>query len=502
MTLLAAAVRGLTPPARRHGVSCLSAAGGGRASAAVEQKKAHPASTEKLDLAPPRGTRDVYPEDMRVRNWLFGKWRSTAKAFGFEEYDAPVLENEALYVRKAGEEVTQQLYNFEDKGGRRVALRPEMTPSLARMVMARKPTPPLKWFSIPQCWRYERTTRGRRREHYQWNMDIWGVDAAAEAEALAAMVSFMERVGLTSDDVGIKVNSRAVLAELLARTCGVDAAADAARFAACCVLVDKLEKVPPEALHGDFGALGVAAADVDALAAVLRDAADAGGSLAALEALIGDGPALSNLRALVDLAEAGGFGDWIVVDASVVRGLAYYTGVVFEAFDRQGALRAIAGGGRYDRLLETFGGDPLPAVGFGFGDAVIMELLEEKKLVPSTSSPSRWRRATATRTPRPSRRSRASRRRCDRALLCVQIRRRGAPELWFPRRSGALVDVVLEPKKPKWAFKHADRRNAKAAVMLAPSEWAEGRLVAKDLKTGDQADIALEELAAWVGARE
>jgi histidyl-tRNA synthetase len=169
-TLLAAAVRGLTPPARRHGVSCLSAAaGGGRASAAVEQKKARPASTEKLDLAPPRGTRDVYPEDMRVRNWLFGKWRSTAKAFGFEEYDAPVLENEALYVRKAGEEVTQQLYNFEDKGGRRVALRPEMTPSLARMVMARKPTPPLKWFSIPQCWRYERTTRGRRREHYQSN---------------------------------------------------------------------------------------------------------------------------------------------------------------------------------------------------------------------------------------------------------------------------------------------------------------------------------------------
>ena len=176
-----------------------------------------------------------------------------------------------------------------------------------------------------------------------------------------------------------------MLAELLARTCGVDAAADAARFAACCVLVDKLEKVPPEALHGDFGALGVAAADVDALAAVLRDAADAGGSLAALEALIGDGPALSNLRALVDLAEAGGFGDDTVVDASVVRGLAYYTGVVFEAFDRQGALRAIAGAGGTIAPRDVRG-DPLPAVGFGFGDAVIMELLEEKKLVPETSA--------------------------------------------------------------------------------------------------------------------
>ena len=146
-------------------MSCLSA---GRASAAVEQKKARPASTEKLDLAP-RGTRDFYPEEMAVRTWLFDQWRKTAALYGFEEYDAPVLENEALYVRKAGEEVTQQLYNFEDKGGRRVALRPEMTPSLARMVMARKPTPPLKWFSIPQCWRYERTTRGRRREHYQSN---------------------------------------------------------------------------------------------------------------------------------------------------------------------------------------------------------------------------------------------------------------------------------------------------------------------------------------------
>lgn len=347
-------------------------------------------------------------------------------------------------------------------------------------------------------------------------MDIWGVDgAAAEAEALAAMVSFMESVGLTSDDVGIKVNSRAVLAELLARTCGVDAAADAARFAACCVLVDKLEKVPPEALHGDFGALGVAAADVDALAAVLRDAADAGGSLAALEALIGDGPALSNLRALVDLAEAGGFGDWIVVDASVVRGLAYYTGVVFEAFDRQGALRAIAGGGRYDRLLETFGGDPLPAVGFGFGDAVIMELLEEKKLVPETSAGvDVVAFALATGDGDEDAASlkalagvAATLRSC--AAVCADPtketgsrRRRGAPELWFPRRSGASVDVVLEPKKPKWAFKHADRRNAKAAVMLAPSEWAEGRLVAKDLKTGDQADVAVGELAAWVGARE
>jgi histidyl-tRNA synthetase len=151
------------------------------------------------------------------------------------------LESSALYVRKAGEEVTQQLYNFQDKGGREVSLRPEMTPSLARMVMAKKGglNFPLKWYSIPQCWRYERMTRGRRREHYQWNMDVWGVSGVeVEAELIAAMVGFFKRVGLSSDDVGIKVNSRGVIGEVLG-SLGVPEE----KFAATCVLVDKLEKV-------------------------------------------------------------------------------------------------------------------------------------------------------------------------------------------------------------------------------------------------------------------
>ena len=178
-------------------------ADGGRVSASVQDKavldktqnnsKKKKKNTPKLDTNPPKGTRDFYPEDMRLRNWLFDQWREVAKQYGFSEYDAPVLESESLYTRKAGEEVTQQLYNFEDKGERKVALRPEMTPSLARMVMAKKgglPLP-LKWFSIPQCWRYERMTRGRRREHFQWNMDIWGVAGEeADAELLSAMVTF------------------------------------------------------------------------------------------------------------------------------------------------------------------------------------------------------------------------------------------------------------------------------------------------------------------------
>lgn len=226
------------------------AAEGGRVSGAVVDKDLMSKTTKgggktnskaKLDTNPPKGTRDFYPEDMRLQTWLFTQWREVAKTYGFSEYDAPVLESESLYTRKAGEEVTEQLYNFVDKGERAVALRPEMTPSLARMVMAKKGglSMPLKWFSIPQCWRYERMTRGRRREHYQWNMDIWGVDGVeTEAELLSAMVNFFERVGLTSEDVGIKVNSRLVIGEVL-----TELGIPEEKFAATCVLVDKLEKV-------------------------------------------------------------------------------------------------------------------------------------------------------------------------------------------------------------------------------------------------------------------
>lgn len=226
--------------------------GGGRVSSAVVDKdlinktsnnnnKKKQTKKPKLDTNPPKGTRDFYPEDMRLRTWLFDTWRDVAKTYGFSEYDAPVLESESLYTRKAGEEVTEQLYNFVDKGDRNVALRPEMTPSLARMVMAKKGglSLPLKWFSIPQCWRYERMTRGRRREHFQWNMDIWGVSGVeVEAELLSAMVDFFQRVGLKAEDVGIKVNSRLVIAEVL-----TELGIPEEKFAATCVLVDKLEKV-------------------------------------------------------------------------------------------------------------------------------------------------------------------------------------------------------------------------------------------------------------------
>ena len=208
---------------RASRLKCSAASDGGRTVTTVDPTKAKGgkgARKQMIDLQPPKGTRDFPPEEMRVRNWLFGHFREVARAFGFDEFDAPVLETEDLYVRKAGEEITQQLYNFEDKGGRRVALRPELTPSFARLILqqGKSLALPAKWFAVGQCWRYERMTRGRRREHYQWNMDIVGVEGVeAEAELLAAITTFFARLGITSEDVGIKVSSRKVLQAVLAR---------------------------------------------------------------------------------------------------------------------------------------------------------------------------------------------------------------------------------------------------------------------------------------------
>lgn len=428
---------------------------------------------QKLDTNPPKGTRDFYPADMRLRTWLFDHWRSVAASFGFSEYDAPVLESEALYTRKAGEEVTQQLYNFEDKGGRRVALRPEMTPSLARMVLQQRNLPmPLKWFSIPQCWRYERMTRGRRREHFQWNMDVWGVTGVqAEAELVKAMVQFFENVGLTSEDVGIKVNSRLVIAEVL-----TELGIPPEKFAATCVLVDKLEKVPIDAIQDELTALGLDRSVVEKLLEVLSSQ-----SLDALEETLGsESPAVVQLKEFLELCDAYGMKDWILLDASVVRGLAYYTGIVFEAFDRQGVLRAIAGGGRYDKLLETFGGDATPAVGFGFGDAVIVELLKDRDLLPELESG------------------------IDSVVFAMSsdLYPAALETANALRQAGQTVDVVLEPKKPKWVFKHADRIGAKFCVVIGSDEYANGEVAIKDLSAGEQSNVKVDALAEWVASQE
>jgi len=334
------------------------------------------------ELRAPRGTRDFYPDEMRRRNWLFDRFRLTAAQFGFEEVDAPIVEHAELFTRKAGEEIVEQLYHFV-LHDRHLALRPEMTPSIARMVIAHQAGMrfPIRWFTVTQNWRYERMTRGRRREHYQWNMDIWGEPGIeAEAELLSAMVTAMDGLGLARGKVRIRLNSRALLEESLRESVLTDRP-DV--FQPLCIVIDKIDKIGADAvtdlLRDEKGPVGLSAGEAEGVLEMLsaRSLDDAEKFAAA------DSRALAELRRLYDLLDAYGIADEVPFDASVVRGLAYYTGVVFEAFDTAGTLRAIAGGGRYDRLAETLGGKPLSAVGFGFGDAVIGELLEEEGLWPT-----------------------------------------------------------------------------------------------------------------------
>jgi len=419
-----------------------------------------------MKLQSVRGTRDFFPEDLRLRNWLFAHWRDIASSFGFEEYDAPLLESEELYTRKAGEEITGQLYNFEDKGGRRLALRPEMTPSLVRMLLQKGGglALPLRWFAIPQCWRYERMTRGRGREHYQWNMDIFGVAGVeAEAELLAAIVQFFTALGLGAGDITIKVSSRKVLEGVL-RKAGVPDE----HFAPVCVLVDKLDKLPRDAIEADLQVLGLSTSLIDTIIGALSL-----NDLSALEEMLGaDSPALTDLRALWDLAAAYGIADWLVFDPSVVRGLAYYTGIVFEAFDNGSLQRAVCGGGRYDKLISTYGGKDIPACGFGFGDMVILEVLKDRGLIPELAGAVDDLVFAWGATLRPA---------------AIEVARR-------LRASGRSVDLVLEDKKVKWAFKHADRRGASRMVLVAPDEWAKGEVRIKDLASGEESNVPLAQL--------
>ncbi|XP_074581693.1 histidine--tRNA ligase, chloroplastic/mitochondrial [Curcuma longa] len=418
-----------------------------------------------IDVNPPRGTRDFPPEDMRLRNWLFQHFREVSRILSFEEVDFPVLESEALFIRKAGEEITQQLYNFEDKGGRRVVLRPELTPSLARLVIkqGKSVSLPLKWFTIGQCWRYERMTRGRRREHYQWNMDIFGVTRVrAEAELIHAIVLLFERLGITSSDVGIRVSSRKVLQAVLQMY-----SIPENLFAEVCVIVDKLGKITKEEVEKELMLAGVTPEAVKGIVEVLSLK-----SLETLEEILGsDGEAVADLKKLFSLAEHYGYSQWISFDASVVRGLAYYTGIVFEAFDREGKLRAICGGGRYDRLLSTFGSEDIPACGFGFGDAVVVELLKEKGLLPDPA------------------------RQVDDIVfpLDVELEDQASMVASSLRRKGRSVDLV-EDRRLKWVFKHAERINASRLILVGNSEWQRGTVRVKVLSTREEYEVKINEL--------
>ena len=328
------------------------------------------------------GFRDFYPEELARRTHIFRAWRAVARKYAFVEYDGPPLEPLDLYTKKSGEEIVGQLYCFTDKGGREVSLRPEMTPTFARMVGAKASAlrKPVRWFSIPQLFRYERAQRGRLREHYQLNVDIVGeASEVADAELLAVAVDIMRELGLTHEDVRARVSDRRMLNGVL-ETLGVT---EAQRGAVDSV-VDKIARQPREVSVEKLTAAGLSA---DLVERVLQLAT--GTTFDALRAEFGEAPAakesIDRFAKYLEHCNALGIGEWVTLDLSIVRGLAYYTGIVFELFDAKGELRAICGGGRYDDLLKAIGGADLPSLGFGMGDVVLGELLTERGLWPEAT---------------------------------------------------------------------------------------------------------------------
>ena len=315
------------------------------------------------------GFRDFFPPEHAALRVIFQAWREASRCSGFTEYEGPELESLELYTEKSGEEIVGQLYHFQDKGEREVALRPEMTPTLARMVASqhRNYRKPIKWFSIPRLFRYERPQKGRHREHYQWNCDMVGEKSVmAEAELIGTLCLGLSLLGLSAKDVVVKVSDRSWWDSFLEKE-GVGEAERPGVLRA----LDRMEGATPEQRREKLGGLALA------VEAVWQGKSE-------------DSAALQEVHRGV---KGLGYGDWCETDYRVVRGLAYYTGVVFEVHDRAGKLRAVAGGGRYDGLLKRLGGEDLPAVGFGMGDAVLAELLREKGMsTPSApGSPSACR---------------------------------------------------------------------------------------------------------------
>ncbi|MBD3347375.1 MAG: histidine--tRNA ligase [Chitinivibrionales bacterium] len=320
----------------------------------------------------PKGTRDFYPEEMAFRERIFNSWKNTCERYGFECFDAPLFEQLSLYTQKSGDEIEKQLYTFEDKGGRLMALRPEMTPSLARMV-ASKGTElkrPVRWYSIPRLFRYEKMQKGRLREFFQLNMDILGIkECTADAELIAASADIMRDLGFAADDFSIMISSRDLLEELFL-SYGLEQKTLPALYA----ILDKRHKVAPDEFEAGI-------ADIIPNQS-LREKVITTFNVKSLDDLRGinpDLPSLQELARLFEYLDNYGMNDYVQFDIGIVRGLAYYTGIVFELFDRKRSLRAIAGGGRYDNLVKNYGGPDTPAVGFAAGDVVLGELLKLKE---------------------------------------------------------------------------------------------------------------------------
>jgi len=422
---------------------------------------------KNISFKPPRGMRDFYPEDMWLRNMVFQAWAESARLSGFDEYDACVVENLDLLKRKAGEEIVDQIYHFKDKSDRNLALRPEMTPTLARMVASKQGSlnMPLKWFTIAQCFRYERTTRGRKREHYQLNLDIIGEESvSAEAEVITTAVNSMKTMGLTKEHYRIRFSSRALLGELLV-SLGIDQSHHAATFLA----LDKRGKISDEDIKELLTKEGVTDQAIPSIFKLLEvSTLDQ-----ARKMLAGGSKAYSDIQQFMSILEAYGIADIMQFDISVIRGLAYYTGIVFEAFDISAGLRAIFGGGRYDNLLGDIGGKPATGVGLGFGDVVIAELITELGMQPSAADQAPDITVGFMQE--------------DQHLTALQITA-------ALRRSGKKTEISLCPEKPKKFFSKAGKCAAAQAIYIGPDDIESGTIRIKNLADRSEEKAEINEI--------
>ncbi|MBN1658177.1 MAG: histidine--tRNA ligase [Anaerolineae bacterium] len=401
-------------------------------------------------IQPVKGTRDFYPELMAFRTWLYGKARDVSRRFGYEEYEAPLLERLELYAAKSGEElVKEQSYVFSDRGGDEITLRPELTPSLARMIAQRQGmlVLPVRWFSFGPFWRYERPQRGRTREFFQWNIDLLGAETpAADGEIVSISAEFFRALGLSSDEVSIRVNSRRLMEQKLdelgvAPTQRVD----------FLHLIDRRDRLPADRWRAWALELGLSPTQLEALEALFAN-----------HDLWQES---DELRQVFATAEAFGVRDYLEYDARVVRGLDYYTGVVFEGHDREDFFRALFGGGRYDNLVGDVGGDRLSGVGFAMGDVIVELLLAHLGKLPELRSTPSDLLITLF----------------NQELYTATVALAGRL-----RAAGINAEQVLDADRLGKQFRYADRKGIPYVAILGPDELAAGQVMLKNMVTGEQ----------------
>lgn len=427
--------------------------------------------SDKLSTQPYKGTRDFYPDEQRLRNWMFGQLRQTVNLYGYEAYDGPMLEPFELYAAKTGDEiVNEQLYSFTDRGDRKVAMRPEMTPTLARMVAARahQLTRPIRWFSLPNLWRYERPQRGRLREHWQLNVDMLGVEGVeAEVEIVQIAIDILRGFGAGPADFEVQINHRQLMNDLFLNVLKLDA--EQTRGVARAI--DKRAKISPADFQKLLTEAGCSATQIETLERFLS------APLLEMGSIVGEGKGYQDLIRFFDTVNALGLGPVCRFNPSIMRGLDYYTGIVFEVFDQHpDNRRALFGGGRYDNLVGMFGGAQMPGVGFGMGDVTLMDFLTSHGLVPEVKTTTEVLVGLFS----------------EEMLLNTQ---QLAREL---RTAGLRVETVLQSAKLGKQFQFADKRGIQHVVMVGPDEQAAGVVSLKDLASGTQQTLPQDELAGYL----